>query len=83
MARLCPGLYCTHKKGQRSLVRLRFDNRGMIVAMSREEKAARATGCARPALPSASMSYVLARADAYDAIRADEEFTAWAMSMLL
>lgn len=28
--------------------------------------------------PSASMSYVLARADAYDAIRADEAFAAWA-----
>lgn len=27
--------------------------------------------------PSASMSYVLARADAYDAIRADEKFAAW------
>ena len=53
-------------------------DRGMLVAMSREEKAARATGCARPALPSASMSYILARADAYDAIRADEKFAAWA-----
>ena len=50
----------------------------MLVAMSHEEKAARATGCARPALPSASMSYILARADAYDAIRADEKFAAWA-----
>lgn len=29
------------------------------------------------ALPSASLSYVLARADAYDAIRADEKFAAW------
>ena len=29
-------------------------------------------------LPSASMSYILARADAYDAIRADEKFAAWA-----
>lgn len=57
---------------------LRFDNRGMLVAMSREEKAARATGCARPALPSESLSYILARADAYDAIRADEKFAAWA-----
>lgn len=53
-------------------------NRGMLVAMSREEKAARATGCARPALPSESLSYILARADAYDAIRADEKFAAWA-----
>lgn len=53
-------------------------DRGMIDAMSREEKAARATGCARPALPSASMSYILARADAYDAIREDDKFAAWA-----
>lgn len=53
-------------------------DRGMLVAMSREEKAARATGCARPALPSESLSYILARADAYDAIRADEKFAAWA-----
>ena len=53
-------------------------DRGMIDAMSREEKSARATGCARPALPSASMSYILARADAYDAIREDEKFAAWA-----
>lgn len=30
---------------------------------------------------SASMSYVLARADAYDAIRADEKFAAWAESV--
>lgn len=29
-------------------------------------------------LPSASLSYVLARADAYDAIREDEKFAAWA-----
>lgn len=29
-------------------------------------------------LPSASLSYVLARAAAYDAIRADEKFAAWA-----
>lgn len=50
----------------------------MLVAMSREEKVARATGCARPALPSASMSYILARAAAYDAIRVDEKFAAWA-----
>ena len=78
MARLCPGLYCTHKKGRHLLVHLRFDNRGMLVAMSREEKDVRATGRARPALLSASMSYILARADAYDAIRADEAFAAWA-----
>lgn len=31
--------------------------------------------------PSASMSYVLARADAYDAIRADEAFAAWAKNV--
>ena len=31
-----------------------------------------------PLSPSASMSYVLARADAYDAIRADDKFAAWA-----
>ena len=31
-----------------------------------------------PLSPSASMSYVLARADSYDAIRADEKFAAWA-----
>lgn len=53
----------------------------MIVAMSRKEKAARATGRARPALPSASMSYILARADAYNAIREDEKFAAWAESV--
>lgn len=50
----------------------------MLGAMSCEEKAARSTGCARHALPSASMSYILARADAYDAISADEKFAAWA-----
>lgn len=31
--------------------------------------------------PSASMSYVLARADAHDAIRADEAFAAWAKNV--
>lgn len=31
-----------------------------------------------PLSPSASMSYILARANAYDAIRADEKFAAWA-----
>ena len=50
----------------------------MLGAMSCEEKAARSTGCARHALPSAAMSYILARADAYDAISADEKFAAWA-----
>lgn len=52
----------------------------MIGVMSRENEA-NANGTlegARPALPSASMSYMLARADAYDAIRADEAFAAWA-----
>lgn len=50
----------------------------MIGAMSCEENAVRVLAEARPALPSASMSYVLARANAYDAIRADEKFAAWA-----
>ena len=31
-----------------------------------------------PLSPSASMAYILARANAYDAIRADEKFAAWA-----
>lgn len=46
--------------------------------MSREEKAARATGCARPALPSESLSYILARASAYDTLRNDSTFNKWA-----
>lgn len=54
----------------------------MIGDMNDQAPAKRATGTiavdARPALPSASMSYILARADAYDAIRADEKFAAWA-----
>ena len=29
-------------------------------------------------MPSASMSYVLSRANAYDVVRADEKFAAWA-----
>lgn len=53
----------------------------MIGDMNDQAPAKRATGTiaadARPALPSASMSYILARADAYDAIRADEAFAAW------
>lgn len=52
----------------------------MLDVMSCENEA-NANGtleCARPALPSASMSYILARADAYDALRADEKFAAWA-----
>ena len=54
----------------------------MIGDMNDQAPAKRATGTiaadARPALPSASMSYILARADAYDAIREDEKFAAWA-----
>lgn len=53
----------------------------MICAMSREVKDARVLGGGRAGLPSASMSYILARADAYDAIRADEKFAAWAESV--
>lgn len=52
----------------------------MIGAMSCENEA-NANGTlkgARPVLPSASVSYVLARAAAYDAIRTDEKFAAWA-----
>ena len=45
--------------------------------MSYEEKAVRVLADECAGLPSASMSYVLARADAYDAIRADEKFAAW------
>lgn len=53
----------------------------MIGAMSREENDVRALDGGRAGLPSASMSYILARADAYDAIRADEKFAAWAESV--
>lgn len=53
-------------------------NRGTLATMSREEKATRTTGRARPALPPTSTPYILARADAYDATRADEKSTAWA-----
>ena len=49
--------------------------------MSYEEKAVRVLADECAGLPSASMSYVLARADAYDAIRADEKFAAWADSV--
>ena len=52
-------------------------DRGMIGVMSCEEKDERALDGVRAVFPSASMSYVLARADAYDAIRADEKFAAW------
>ena len=54
----------------------------MIGDMNDQAPAKRATGTiaadARLALPSESLSYILARADAYDAIRADEKFAAWA-----
>ena len=50
----------------------------MIDAMSREGKDDRALDGGRAGLPSASMSYILARANAYDAIREDERFAAWA-----
>lgn len=53
----------------------------MLGVMSCEEKDARAIDDGRAGLSSASMSYVLARADAYDAIRADEKFAAWADSV--
>lgn len=53
----------------------------MIGVMSCEEKDARVIDDGRAGLSSASMSYVLARADAYDAIRADEKFAAWADSV--
>lgn len=53
----------------------------MIVAMSREENDVRALDGGRAGLPSASMFYILASADAYDAIRADEKFAAWAESV--
>lgn len=50
--------------------------------MNDQAPAKRATGTiaadARPALPSASMSYILARPDAYDVIREDDKFAAWA-----
>ena len=49
----------------------------MIGVMSCEEKAARALDGVRAVFPSASMSYILARADAYDAIREDASFNAW------
>ena len=49
----------------------------MIGVMSCEEKDERALDGVRAVFPSASMSYVLARADSYDAIRADEKFAAW------
>ena len=53
----------------------------MIGVMSCEEKDERALDGVRAVFPSASMSYVLARADSYDAIRADEKFNAWAESV--
>ena len=53
-------------------------DRGMIAVMIWENEADSALDSERHALPSASMSYILARANAYDAIRADEKFAAWA-----
>lgn len=53
----------------------------MIGAMSREVKDARVLDDGRAGLPSASLSYVLARAAAYDTIRTDEKFNAWADSV--
>lgn len=50
----------------------------MLNTMSREEKDDRVLDGGRAGLPSESLSYILARANAYDAIRADEKFTAWA-----
>lgn len=54
----------------------------MIGDMNDQAPAKRATGTiaadAHPALPSASMSYILARPDAYDVIREDDKFAAWA-----
>ena len=50
----------------------------MIAVMIWENEADSALDSERHALPSASMSYILARANAYDAIRADEKFAAWA-----
>ena len=50
----------------------------MLTTMSREEKDDRVLDGGRAGLPSESLSYILARANAYDAIRADEKFTAWA-----
>lgn len=49
-----------------------------LLPMSREEKDDRVLDGGRAGLPSESLSYILARANAYDAIRADEKFTAWA-----
>jgi hypothetical protein len=46
--------------------------------MSREEKDTSALDGGHAGLPPESLSYILARADAYDAIRADEKFAAWA-----
>ena len=56
-------------------------DRGMIGAMSREEKDGRVIDDGRAGLPSASLSYILARADAYDTTRTDEKFAAWADSV--
>ena len=53
----------------------------MIGVMSCEEKDDRVLDDGRAGLPSTSLSYVLARADAYDTIRTDEKFAAWAESV--
>ena len=50
----------------------------MIGVMSCEEKDGRVIDDGRAGLPSESLSYILARADAYDAIREDAAFNAWA-----
>lgn len=50
----------------------------MLTTMSLEGKDARVLVDECAALPSASMSYILARPDAYDVIREDDKFAAWA-----
>jgi hypothetical protein len=50
----------------------------MIGVMSCEEKDGRVIDDGRAGLPSESLSYILARAAAYDAIREDAAFNAWA-----
>ena len=50
----------------------------MIAVMIWENEADSALDSERHALPSESLSYILARADAYDAIRVDDKFAAWA-----
>lgn len=50
----------------------------MLTTMSLEEKAVRVLADECAVLPSASMSYVLARASAYDTLRNDSTFNKWA-----